>query len=74
VIQSIEKEGQNRERVRKYSEVMEVRLGVGKNPQSDSNRIIQTKKWLSGRVAVDRRVVSQTFSVVDGLKWTSSVF
>jgi hypothetical protein len=49
-------------------------LGVGKNPQTDSNRIIQTEKWLSGRVAADRRVVSQTFSVVDGLKWTSSVF
>jgi hypothetical protein len=47
---------------------------VGKNPQTDSNRIIQTEKWLSGRVAADRRVVSQTFSVVDGLKWTSSVF
>jgi hypothetical protein len=42
-------------------------VGLGKNPEIDSNWIIWTEKWLNGRVGADRRVVSRTFLVVDGL-------
>jgi hypothetical protein len=37
-------------------------LGVGKNPQTDSNRTIRTEKWSSGRDVVDRGCQSHIFN------------